>query len=189
MEGDCGFLGSVMGLSDVEMEVEGKEVLMVAGMAWSEVPFAVGWEGGRGLAVVVVEGVDMEVFVFVFVVGVSTTAGETSLLLPGTSRLCRRGLRSFVMTGLLVWMGNRVSGPPLERSRRWPRPGVGWGLLARLREAMARFRASMLARRLLSSVLMARSRPAPEVVWLRVLARFSSPKMASLWSKRSRMRR
>jgi len=82
---------------------------VVAGMACSEVPFAVGW-AGRGLCAVE-DGVDG-----IFALDESTT-GEASLA-PGTSRLCRKGLLSLVTTGLLVWMGNRVSGPPLERSRR-----------------------------------------------------------------------
>ena len=93
-----------------------------------------------------------------------------------------------------VAIGNRVSGPPELRSRRWPL-GLGAGLVALLfddppAEIIARARASMLAFRLLSSVLIARGRRVSTLVlWEREDARFNSEKMASLWVKRSRMRR
>ena len=85
----------------------------------------------------------------------------------------------------LVWMGKRLSAPPVERSRRCARPfivGDGAGLVARDLEAIARFRASMLARRLLSSVLGARGRGLPGATseWFAELARFSSPNISSL---------
>lgn len=164
-------MSEVVGLVGLVLIACRGAVVMVAGMACSEVPFTVGWEGrglfadGTGPA----DELETEVLVSVPVPRPLSPPGVTSFG-PGTSRLCLRGLRSVaVTTGLLlllfVWIGNRVSGPPVERSRRWLRlPGVGCGLLARLREAMARLRASMLARRLLSSVLMARGRPAPEDV-------------------------
>jgi hypothetical protein len=90
-------------------------------------------------------------------------------------------------------IGKRVSGPPELRSLRWPR-GEGAGLVALLREfpvaaAMARARASMLAFLLLSSLLTARGRVSTLIVWVREDARFSSLKMATLWAKRSRIRR
>ena len=93
-----------------------------------------------------------------------------------------------------VAIGNRVSGPPELRSRRWPL-GLGAGLVALLfddppAEMIARARASMLALRLLSSVLIARGRRVSTLVLCeREEARFNSEKMASLWAKRSRMRR
>ena len=124
-----------------------------------------------------------------------STTGEPAWL-AGTSKLALKAAfrcPSATVVGL-VWIGNLVSAGPLDLSRRWLRPlAWGAGLLARDFEAMARLRASMLARRLLSSVLKARMRGAedapPLEVWERVLARLSSPKMASLWAKRSRMRR
>lgn len=121
---------------------------------------------------------------------------------PGTSKLERliafklpRLLRwrSEAVVGL-VWMGKRVSGPPLLRSRRWPR-GPGAGLVARLREALAfsskaLFRSSIRTFLLLSSVLIARGRfVVTEMEWLRVDMRLSSLKMAPLWAKRSRTSR
>lgn len=121
---------------------------------------------------------------------------EEEAAASGTSRLVRlAGLRSLV--GLVEGrIGNRVlSTGPLLRSRRW-RPLVGGaGLGARLLFAMALLRASMASRRWDSSVLMPRTRAscvvalAPDVVCVSALARFSSPKMASLWAKRSRTRR
>ena len=119
----------------------------------------------------------------------------------GTSRLERTaGFLSFV--GLDDGrMGNRVASiGPLLRSRRWLPPAArpfacGAGLGARLRLAMALLRASMASRRCDSSVLMPRTRAscvpdlAPEAVCVRALARLSSPKMASLWAKRSRISR
>ena len=57
---------------------------------------------------------------------------------------------------------------------------------------MARARASMLALRLLSSVETPeteRGRVSTLMLWEREEARFSSEKMASLWEKRSRIRR
>ena len=105
---------------------------------------------------------------------------------PGTSRLCRAPTRRGCVSGELVWMGKRVAGGSLDRSRRWLRPfACGAGLLLRDRDAMALLRASMFARRLLSSVLMARMRDAlvaapPLGVWERVEARLSSPKISSL---------
>ena len=71
---------------------------------------------------------------------------------------------------------------------------AGAGLPFRDFEAIARLRASVFARRLLSSVLMARTRgglvAAPPLgVWESADARFSSPKISSLWAKRSRRRR
>lgn len=121
---------------------------------------------------------------------------------PGTSKLER--LMAFKLPRLLrwrseavvglVWMGKRVSGPPLLRSRRWPR-GPGAGLVARLREALAfssraLFRSSIKFFLLLSSVLIARGRfVVTEMVWLRVDMRLSSVKMGSLWAKRSRTSR
>jgi hypothetical protein len=90
-----------------------------------------------------------------------------------------------------TWTGNLVSGPPELRSLRWPR-GEGPGLVARLREPlaiMARARASMLALRFDSSVLMARGRVSTLTLWEREEARLSSVKIASLWLKRSRIRR
>ncbi len=105
---------------------------------------------------------------------------------------------------LLVWMGNLVSAGPADRSLLCARPLLGGaGLVARDFEAIARLRASMFTRRLLSSVLIARTRgidDAPATVPAAValaaaeacaweLARLSSPKMASLWANRSRIRR
>lgn len=112
-------------------------------------------------------------------------------------RLDRDRWRSLAEVGL-VWIGKRVSGPPTDRSRRWPPArGLGAGLVARLRlpeafSSRALFRSSMLARRLLSSVLIARGRPAttppmdPE--WA-VDMRLSSEKMGSLYLNKSRTRR
>ena len=61
-----------------------------------------------------------------------------------------------------VAIGNRVSGPPELRSRRWPRAlGAGLGPLlldVPPAEMIARARASIFALRLLSSVLIARGR-------------------------------
>ena len=124
--------------------------------------------------------------IWVFTVGAFSEAVGDPLFV-GTSRLGPRvALRS---EGLLTLIGNRpVSDAPLERSRRclWRAAG----LVARLRLTMARWRASIAARRLLSSVLMARGRFEPELLSPRALDwRFSSPKMASLWANRSRMRR
>jgi hypothetical protein len=108
--------------------------------------------------------------------------------LPGTSSECRVGPWPRRSVGLVVEMGKRVSGPPELRSRLWVR-GDGAGELARERLAMARLRSSMCALRLLSSVLMARGRPAPETECVSELARFSSPNMASLCANRSRISR
>jgi len=55
--------------------------------------------------------------------------------------------------------------------------------------AIARARASILAFRLLSSLLTARGRVSTLMVCVREEARFSSLKMATLCAKRSRMRR
>lgn len=55
--------------------------------------------------------------------------------------------------------------------------------------AIARCRSSMFARRLLSSVEIARGRWAPDAECVSVLARLSSPKMASLCANKSRTRR
>lgn len=99
-------------------------------------------------------------------------SATTVLSGPGTSREDRfmrpsmfAKLARFRSVVGLVWMGNLVSGPPLLLSRRWPR-GPGAGLVARLREALAfsnraRFRSSIKAFLLLSSVLTARGRLAP----------------------------
>ena len=116
----------------------------------------------------------------------------------GTSRLALtaalRGWVSFI-AGELVWIGNLVAGGSLDRSLRWDRPFEwGAGLLFRDFEAIARFRASMFARRLLSSVLIALMRAELEAlpplgVCESVDARLSSPKISSLCAKRSRMRR
>jgi hypothetical protein len=54
---------------------------------------------------------------------------------------------------------------------------------------MARVLASMLAFRLLSSVLMARGRASTLALCWRELARLSSLKILDLWAKRSRIRR
>lgn len=95
----------------------------------------------------------------------------------------------------LVWIGNRVSGPPLLLSRRWPR-GPGAGLVARLREALAfsnkaLLRSSTKAFLLLSSVLMARGRllEPTDDEWFNVDIRFNSLKMGSLCANRSRTKR
>lgn len=121
----------------------------------------------------------------------------------GTSRLplCLRSTTGEELVFEAVAMGKRVSALVL-RSRRcrvlaWPRakfwrkgllarPPVRWAPAA----AMARCRSSMCSRRRLSSVLIARARfEAPDVVCEREDARLSSPKMASLCAKRSRMSR
>lgn len=117
--------------------------------------------------------------------------GGSPPALLGTSRLYRTGLRSAVG---LAEMGNRVDDGPVLLSLRWPL-ACGAGLGARDREAMALLRASMFSRRCDSSVLIPRGRLSfaealpPLGVCERALARFSSPKMASLWAKRSRIRR
>lgn len=114
---------------------------------------------------------------WVFTVGASSDPAWGGLL-AGTSRLVPRvDLRS---EGLLTLIGNRpISEAPLERSRR-----CRWrlaGLVARLRLTMARWRASIAARRLLSSVLMARGRLELELVIPSALDwRLSSPKIESL---------
>jgi hypothetical protein len=125
-----------------------------------------------------------QVEVGVGVAGLSAT-GVLSRL-PGTSRDWRAAARrSAKDVGLFtppgVATGNLVvSGPPVERSRRWR--VVGAGLLARLFSLIAFWRASMAARRLLSSELTARGRGFDglearprELDW-----RLSSPKIASL---------
>jgi hypothetical protein len=151
----------------------------------SSVPFVIGFSGAETVAV------PFE--------GSIWAVGGVS----GTSRLClaaglTRGLGCRVCSTVgEATIGNLVSGPPELRSRRWPRPaGLGWGLVARLLDdplpaaMMARARASMLAFRLLSSVLIARGRRLSTVpLWVREEARFSSLKISTLWAKRSRMRR
>jgi hypothetical protein len=82
----------------------------------------------------------------------SAPVGESLL---GTSKLFR--VVGFLLS-LETLIGNRPGSGPLERSRRCLRGGAG--LFARLRSMMARLRASMAARRLLSSVLIARGRGA-----------------------------
>jgi hypothetical protein len=92
---------------------------------------------------------------WVFTVGASSAVVGDSVL-GGTSRLARAAARER-SCGLVTLMGKRVAAEaPLERSRRCRAPGAG--LVARLRLTMARWRASIAARRLLSSVLMARGR-------------------------------
>lgn len=117
---------------------------------------------------------DSAAWMFTFVI-CSVPVGE--LLLLGTSRLPL--VMVLLSVGLVTLIGNRlVSDAPLERSRRCLRGGAG--LWPRLRSTMARLRASMAARRLLSSVLMARGRllvlPSP----FALDCRFSSPKITSL---------
>jgi hypothetical protein len=107
----------------------------------------------------------------------------------GTSKLClvpAVEMRLCLMWSAVAvgdtWTGNLVSGPPELRSLRWPR-GEGAGLVARLREPlamMARARASMLALRFDSSVLIARGRVSTLTLWEREEARLSSVNMASL---------
>lgn len=103
------------------------------------------------------------------------SAAVTESRCPGTSRLSLVLLR--VTVGLPTLIGNRPFSGPLERSRRcfWR----GAGLCARLRSTIARCLLSMAARRLLSSVLIARVRPLFEIPcaldW-----RFNSPKITSL---------
>lgn len=109
----------------------------------------------------------LEPLVWLFVVSIG--AGVAS----GTSRDWRTGLRSEVvapetLTGNLV-----LPELPTDRSRRWRGDGAGLVALALL--AIARFLSSMFARRLLSSVLIARGR---EAVLLDLLdSRLSSPKI------------
>lgn len=82
-------------------------------------------------------------------------SGTSSPVLPP-----RRCPSAVADGGLVAWIGNLVSAGPAERSLLCPPllPLIwGAGLVALDLEAMARFRASVLARRLLSSVLMARS--------------------------------
>lgn len=91
----------------------------------------------------------------------SAVVGDS--LLGGTSRLAlvRAGVRERSV-GLVTLMGKRVAAEaPLERSRRCLGPGAG--LVARLRLTIARWRASIAARRLLSSVLIARGRLEEEI--------------------------
>lgn len=132
--------------------------------------------------------------------------------LPGTSRprLCLVGGLVDVLGLPPTFIGNRVDSldpeptdvepdpaapPPVDLSRRCCLdPGAGDVALER--SAIARFRASMFARRLLSSVLIARGRASPEPAPREVIDaavaddwRFSSPKMASLCWNKSRMRR
>lgn len=138
-----------------------------------------------------------------------SAAGDPTVVPSGTSRLALtfaplRWGSPVAAGGLLVgWIGNLVSAGPAERSRRWPvlRPLLGGaGLAARDLDAIALLRASTLARRLLSSVLIALRRGAvslaaplpPLLAGLACaceLARFNSPNIASLCAKRSRMRR
>ena len=143
------------------------------GAVFSDVPFVVDGSGVGLLGVASTAGVMW---------GGSAPFGVS----PGTSRLWRmpRLWGSGTAVGL-VWMGKRLSAPPVERSLRCARPfmvGDGAGLGARDLEAIARLRASMLARRLLSSVLGARGLGLLGAIseWFEELARFSSPKISSL---------
>lgn len=107
-------------------------------------------EAGDSLSVPLVAASVTLVFTFG---SCSVPVGESLLL--GTSKLFLVMFRR--SGGLATLTGNRpASDGPLERSRRCFRGGAG--LLARLRSTIARFRASIAARRLLSSVLMARGR-------------------------------
>ena len=125
------------------------------------------------------------------VLGRGAVAGASRAALPGTSRDVLMGFRSLVG---LVEIGNLVVEGPVLFSLRWPL-ACGAGLGLREREAMALLRASMFSRRWDSSVEMPRMRPSFEAAFSplgvceRALARLSSPKIASLWAKRSRTRR
>lgn len=117
-------------------------------------------------------------------VNCSVPVGDSLLL--GTSKLLLG--KDLFSVGLVTFIGNRlVSDAPLERSLRWFRGGAG--LWARLRSTIARFRASMAARRLLSSELIARGRLFVRPTPVALDCRFNSPKIASLWVKRSWIRR
>lgn len=74
-----------------------------------------------------------------------------------TSRLLRTLVLRPPALGLPTFIGNRPFSGPLDRSRACLRAVAG--LLSRARFTIARCRASVAARRLLSSVLMVRGRP------------------------------
>lgn len=135
--------------------------------------------------------------------GIESLGGSEEVGVPfslGTSRLIRAaafwaaplGCREWSVVAVGDAIGKRVSGPPELRSLRWPR-GEGAGLVALPRllvaAAMARARCSMATLRLLSSLLTARGRVSTLMLWVRDEARFSSLNIATLWAKRSRIRR
>ena len=111
-----------------------------------------------GLISVVVEGCSGMVELVLVVTGEPFSGG--------TSKLARTAPFLGSPVGGVVCIGKRVVGGSEERSRRWFRAPLacGAGLLFRDLDAIARFRASMLARRLLSSVLTARIRAALEAL-------------------------
>ena len=115
--------------------------------------------GGRDVLLVVAELVDVAVAVVEEEGGLLPSEGTSRLECLAPPRLAK--VASPPRLGLLTWMGKRVTGGSTDLSRRWAegRPlAWGAGLLLRDLLAMARARASMLARRLLSSVEMARLR-------------------------------
>ena len=132
-----------------------------------------------------------------FCLGCRSTAGGEDPSSPGTSKLALTAflVGASAIMGELVCIGNLVVGGSMDLSLRWLRPlACGAGLLFRDFETIALLRASVFARRLLSSVLMALMREALEAlpplgVCDNVEARFNSPKISSLWANRSRINR
>ena len=115
-------------------------------------------------------------------IGVPDSLGTSKLFLA-TPPLIREPRVCSLAVGDATATGNLVSAPPELGTLRCPRE-AGAGLVALLRDPpaamIARARASMLALRLLSSVLTARGLVSTLILWESDEARFRAEKISSL---------